>query len=139
MENREHQKTTQKWYYAPSFDRWADSVRDAGDSASKEKEAEAPKVNLPKNHFTLDFDGETLMIRINGKLVAAYPKRDLTPVVLHLFFERMETIFRRLPDGGSFEGSEFGFQIPSVGPCTLCDCKANLLGGLCWDCIQKQS
>ena len=92
-------------------------------------------VSTKKNHFNLDFDNETLTIRINGKLVVAYPKRDLAHNVLEVFFTRMHLMFRHpYGDKESFEDMAVGFQIPSRGPCTICGRDANLLGGLCYGC-----
>lgn len=97
-------------------------------------------VHAEKNHFALNFDNKTLTIHINGKLVAAYPKRDLAHNVLDVFFTRMQLLFRHPYDGKeSFEDMIVGFQIPSHGPCTICGRNANLLGGLCYECSQKST
>lgn len=95
------------------------------------------QVSGKKNHFVLEFDNETLTVRINGKLIAAYPKRELAPSVLDVFFIRMDLMFRH-PDGGKewFDDMAVGFQIPSRGPCTVCGRTANLLGGICYSCSQ---
>ena len=97
-------------------------------------------MNTGKNHFALNFDDKTLTIHINGKLVVAYPKRDLAHNVLDVFFTRMHLLSRHPYDGKeSFEDMAVGFQIPSRGPCTICGRHANLLGGLCYECSQKSA
>jgi hypothetical protein len=96
-------------------------------------------MNTEKNHFILDFDGKILTIRINGKLVVAYPRRDLGKPVREVLFLYMESLIIGPPPDikESFEDKIVGFQIPSRGPCTICGRQANLLGGLCYDCSQQ--
>ena len=96
-------------------------------------------VNAEKNHFTLDFDGKTLTIRINGKLIAAYPRSDLGKSVREVLFLYLELLIIGPPPDmkESFEDQIQHFQLPSNGPCTICGRHANLLGGLCYECSKK--
>ncbi len=89
-----------------------------------------------KNHFALNFDSETLTIHINGKLVVAYKRHDLGKPVREELFLYMESLIRGSPSDvkESFEDRIPTFQIPSRGPCTICDRHANLLGGICYSC-----
>jgi hypothetical protein len=97
-------------------------------------------MNAEKNHFTLNFDDNILTIHINGKLVAAYPKHDLAHNALDILFTRMHLLFRHPYDcEESFKDMTVGFQIPSIGPCTICGRHANLLGGLCYTCLHKSA
>ena len=93
------------------------------------------RVNVAKDHFTLDFDEATLTIRINGKLIAAYPARDLTHAVLDHLFVFTDSLILRLDKKVPFEDLIHRFQIPSRGPCVICGRHANLLGGLCYACL----
>jgi hypothetical protein len=93
-------------------------------------------MNAEKNHFTLDLDDQKLTIRINGKLVVAYRRRDIGKRVCEALFLYMEGLIIGPPHmQKSFEDQIPRFQIPSRGPCTLCDRQANLLGGLCYACF----
>ena len=93
-------------------------------------------MNAGKNHFVLDFDGKLLTIRINGKLVVAYPRRDLRKTVLDSLFLSAAVLITGPPPPikESFEDLIPNFQIPSVGPCAICGRNANLLGGICYTC-----
>jgi hypothetical protein len=95
-----------------------------------------PPRNTEGNHFILTFDDKTLRISINGKLIAAYPSRELAPSVTEILFRRLELLIRRPDKRESFEECVVGFQLPSIGPCTICERQANLLGGLCYGCLQ---
>src|SRR4051812_21838452 len=62
-----------------------------------------------KNHFVLEFDDNTLTIRINGKLVASYPKRDISREELEAFWNRIYLMIRHPYDGKeSFEDMDVG-------------------------------
>jgi hypothetical protein len=91
-------------------------------------------MNADKNRFALEFDDKTLTIRINGKLIAAYPARDLTHTVLDHLFVFVDSLILRSDKEVSYEDLIHRFQIPSRGPCTICGRDANLLGGLCNSC-----
>jgi hypothetical protein len=95
-------------------------------------------MSTEKNHFTLDFDGKTLTIRINGKLVVAYTRRDLGKPVREELLFYTDSLIKGPPwYKESFEDLVSSFQIPSRGPCTICGRGANLLGGLCYDCCEQ--
>jgi len=98
-------------------------------------------VKTERNHFTLDFDGKMLTIRLNGKLVVEYTRPDLSKPVRDELFLCMELLIIGPPpdikEKESFEVATVGFQIPSRGRCTICGRDANLLGGLCYDCCQQ--
>ena len=92
-------------------------------------------VNAEKNHFALSFDDKTLAIHIDGKLIAAYPARDLTHTVLDHLFVFVDSLILRPDKKVPFEDLVHRFQIPSRGPCINCGRQANLLGGLCYTCL----
>jgi hypothetical protein len=92
-------------------------------------------MDAEKNHLILDLDDQKLTIRINGKLVVAYHRRDLGKPVREVIFLYMEGLIKGLPHMKSFEDQIPRFQIPSIGPCTICDQHAHLLGGLCYACL----
>jgi hypothetical protein len=96
-------------------------------------------MNAEKNQLTLDLDDQKLTIRINGKLVVAYHRRDLGEPVREVLFHNIERLIIGPPSDikESFEDRIPCFQIPNIGPCTICSRHANLLGGLCYGCFNN--
>ena len=92
-----------------------------------------------KNSIVLKFDEKCLSIWINGKLVAIYPKQELSDVILDILLRRLRLLMRP-PTGisGFHDAVDVGFRLESVGPCVICSRHANLLGGLCWNCFNAE-
>ena len=88
------------------------------------------------NRISLDCDDERFTIRVNGKLVVAYPRAKVTSTVLEVIFLYLGRLIRHLDSEEYQENCIFGLQLPSVEPCTLCGKHRNLLGGLCRDCTE---
>jgi endonuclease YncB( thermonuclease family) len=89
-----------------------------------------------KNHVALAYDGDTFTIRVNGKLVSAYRKPDLTRQYLEPVFADLMRLIESSeePDRELYRLRLECADPPSVGACTLCGRKTNLLGGLCYAC-----
>ena len=79
---------------------------------------------------------EKLSIRLNGKLVVSYYKRDLGNEILKGLLREVQMLIEHFDDQKVCEATIIGLQYPSVGACTVCGRHANLLGGLCRDCLQ---
>jgi hypothetical protein len=90
-----------------------------------------------ENRFVLSFDDKTLTIHINGRLVAAYPAAQLGHAVLDDLFVFADSLILRPDRNVPFEDLIHRFQIPTIGPCTICGGHANLLGGLCYTCFHN--
>jgi hypothetical protein len=91
-------------------------------------------VNAEENYFAVNFADDTLKIHVNGKLVVAYHKRELKPAVLEVIFLSVKGLIRLSADKEDFERRTVLLQIPSRGPCTICERHTNLLGGICYTC-----
>lgn|SRR5882724_247887 len=91
-----------------------------------------------KNSLVFKFDDKTLNIWLNGRIIAIYPKEELSRDVLDILFNRLYLLIRQ-PTGqsGFHDAVDVGFRLPSVGLCVLCSQQANLLGGLCWNCFNS--
>ena len=91
-----------------------------------------------KNSLVLKFDDKTLNIWLNGKIIAIYPKEELSRTVLDILFNRLYLLMRP-PAGqsGFHDAVDVGFRLDSIGSCAICSRHANLRGGLCLDCFNS--
>jgi len=94
------------------------------------------QVKPEKNHVVLDYDGDMLTIRVNGKLATAYRKADIGREYLKTVLDDLRRLIESPEERKSLYILRFEMPPPSVGACTLCEQHANLLGGLCYHCTK---
>ena len=94
-----------------------------------------------KSHIVIDYEGDTLTVRVNGKLYVAYHKSELVrrdgfanDFLLGCLEDLRRALLLMIEGDEGFRRRFERLAHPSVGACTVCGRHANLWGGLCYGC-----
>jgi hypothetical protein len=99
-----------------------------------------------KPDIVITYDGEMLGVRFNKKPLVYFKRTELYRRTEEFpgYLDGLLSAFQKVVEATDSEIEESALlhfdchaSAPSVGPCSLCGRRANLLGGICWNCKER--